>query len=76
MERRDSILNIQEGVRGVLHGKDHEEHHKRTHDEGVHLQHAHKPVNNRTGKDADPRKKKHPKNLISPQSKKLSQVII
>jgi len=37
MDRRDGILNIQEEIRGVLHGKNHEEHHKRTRGKGVHL---------------------------------------
>ena len=52
MDRRDSILNIQEEIRGVLHGKNHEEHYKRTRGKGVHLQHAHKPINRRTGKES------------------------
>ena len=42
----------------VLQGKNHEEHQKRTNDESVHLQHAHKSINNRIGKDVEPRPKK------------------
>jgi len=55
MERRDSIFNIQTSIRRVLYGKDREE-----------------PINDKTGKesekDSDPRKKKQPQKIISPQS--------
>ena len=32
--------------------QDREEHHKRTHDEDIHPQHSHKPINIRTGKES------------------------
>jgi len=52
MDRRDSLLNIQTHIRRVLHGKNHEEYHKGTRGEGVHLQHAHKSLNRKPGKKA------------------------
>ena len=78
MERGDSVLHIQTHIRRVLHGKNHPEHHKRTHSESVHLQHAHKPVNWRTGKtngkETNQKNKgnkddKTSRTLITPQSK-------
>jgi len=78
LERRNSLLNLQTNIRRVLHGENHPKHHKRTRNKSVHLQHAHKPVNWRTGKTNG--KEKNQKNnrnkddktsrtLITPQSK-------
>jgi hypothetical protein len=51
-----------------LHGQDHEKHNERTHNKGIHLQHAHKHVNARP-EERKEKKIKTANKTISPQSK-------